>query len=172
MDVFDEQSIAIFGDSHATRIPMPESVLIIGRGGEYVSILKDYKEQLRNFDILVIMTGGYDISSKTSFEPPKCNITQAMDHIKECFAYAEQHNRLMLTADVLTCLSNWRCSDYLNGRMEKRMKKHHNKYAKGMNLKPEDYDKSGVHLERYDRVTNILMEKIQGISQLLFNYSA
>ena len=48
--------------------------------------------ELNNFGILLIMIGGNDISSKTSKEPAKFNIKQAMDHLKELLAYARQQS--------------------------------------------------------------------------------
>ena len=161
MSLLGQYCVGVFGDSHVTRLTLPDSVVVVGKGGELVSNWNEYRGQLQNFDLLVINIGGNDISSKTPFEAPKCTITEAINHIKECYEFAKRHNRVVLTADVLPRLSNWRGSDYLNGRLEKRMRKNHIKYAKDLNLKPQDFDQSGVHLLTYDEVSRILVENIE-----------
>ena len=161
MSLFGRYCVGVFGDSHVMRLALPDSVVVVERGGELVSNWNEYMSQLQNFDMLVINIGGNDISSKTPFEAPKCTITQAINHLKECYEFAKRHNRAVLTADVLSRLSNWRGSDYLNGRLGKRMKMNHIKYSKNLNLKPQDFDQSSVHLLTYDELSRIIMENIE-----------
>ena len=161
MSLLFQYCVGVFGDSQVTRLSLPESVVVVGKGWELVSNWNEYRSKLQNFDVLVTNIGGSDFSSKTPFEAPKCTITEVIKHIKECYEFAKRHYRVVLTVDVLPRLSNWRGSDYLNGRLEKRMKKNHIKYSKDLNLKPQDFDQSGVHLLTYDEVSRIIVENIE-----------
>ena len=53
-----------FGDSHVTKLIVPPNIVIIGRGGEKLSNWKSYESEIVGYDVLVIMMGGNDISSK------------------------------------------------------------------------------------------------------------
>ena len=78
--------------------------------------------QLQKFDVLVIMLESNDMLSRTGFEPRGCKTAQAIGQIKERYEYTKRHYRLVLKADVLPCLNNWRGFGLPEGENEKTIK--------------------------------------------------
>ena len=72
MSTFTEKKIGIFGDSHVQRLQLPENVVALGKGEERARNWRNYTNELRGYDVLVIMIGEMIFAPGISLHPLIC----------------------------------------------------------------------------------------------------
>ena len=158
-------SIAVFGDSHVTKLIIPPNIVIIGRGGEKLANWKSYESELVGYDVLVIMMGGNDISSKDPLVTAPSDLKGLMKTMGEVVSFVEANNGLCLIADIIPRLSNGQGIHYANSRLAKKYKQRHIQLAGS--IKQDDLC-DGVHLKCYMNLSKLLLMKISTLSSKKF----
>ena len=158
-------SIAVFGDSHVTKLIIPPNIVIFGRGGEKLANWKSYESELVGYDVLVIMIGGNDISSKDPLVTAPSDLKGLMKTMGEVVSFVEAKNGLCLIADIIPRLSNGQGIHYANSRLAKKYKQRHIQLA-GI-IKQDDLC-DGVHLKCYRNLSKLLLKKISTLSSKKF----
>ena len=146
MSTFTQKKIAIFGDSHVQRLQLPENVSVLGKGGERARNWHNYTTELRGYNFMVLMIGGNDICPSDIFIPAEMTLRDLTFEIRELYNYCQQHNSVVLTADIVPRLNNPKGIQKMNNRLLNKFKKKHIEFAEVVGNNFSD----GVHLSSYE----------------------
>ena len=161
MNTFTEKKIGIFGDSHVQRLQLPENVVALGKGGERARNWRNYTNELRGYDVLVIMIGGNDICPRDIFTPADISLKELTAEIRDLFSYCQQNNTLVLTADIIPRLNNPDGICKMNSRLLNKYKRKHIELAEAIGC---DFS-VGVHLSSYEFLSQYLIKKIKLLAE-------
>ena len=161
MSTFTEKKIGIFGDSHVQSLQLPENVVALGKGGERARNWRNYTNELRGYDVLVIMIGGNDICPRDIFTPADMSLKELTAEIRDLFSYCQQNNTVVLTADIIPRLNNPDGIRKMNSRLLNKYKRKHIELAEAIGRDFSD----GVHLSSYEFLRQYLIKKIKLLAE-------
>ena len=124
-DLFKLYRVGIIGDSHVVSMKpyVPGYIKVIARGGEQAKNLRNYQGEIKDLDILVVLIGRNDITTRQGTEG--ISVKDLTDNIKSLADYADSIGAKSLTCDLIPRAINSRGTAFLDQRLLKRMKKRH-----------------------------------------------
>ena len=154
-DLFKLYKVGLIGDSHVVRMKpyIPGYIKVIARGGEQAKNLRNYQEEIKDLDILVVLIGGNDITTRQGTEGR--SIKELTDDIKSLVDYADSIGVKALTCDLIPRANNSRGTSFSDQRLLKRMKKRHIRLKFDFVI-----GKDKVHLTNYEEFWLYLYRKI------------
>ena len=157
MSTFTQKKIAIFGDSHEQGLQLPEIVSVLGRGGERARNWHSYTTELRGYGIMIPMISGNDICPRDIFTPADMTLRDSTPEIREFYNYCQQHNSVVLTADMVRDTEGiWKMNNRLLNKFKKNIE-----FAEVVGNDFSD----GVHLRSYEFLSKYLMMKIKLLTE-------
>ena len=123
------KQIGIFGASHVQRLHLSENITVLGKGGERARNWHSHTAELRVYDITVLMIGGNDIYPRDIFTPADMTLRDLTLEIRELYNFGQQHNSVVVTADMVQRLNKPEEIRKMNNRLINKYKKKHIQFA-------------------------------------------